>query len=252
MPGLLKSLLSVIPVFWFLLAGAYFMHFRGKKPAARWLFGLAFGGLLLASTGPLPILMISALENRYDSFSQRVKPNGNKPLHILVLGGGHTSDARLPATNQLSVGALARLVEGIRIHRLHPESRLILSGYPGKDPVSNAQIMFEAALLLGVEATNMDTIPQPENTRQEAMAYLQKFGNQNPLIIVSTATHITRAMIWFRKAGLNPIPAPTHHSIKKSSASRQLWWLPDPGNIILTDRAIYEYAGIIQAKLSRK
>ncbi len=241
-----------MPIFWLVLAVAFFLHFRGKRIAARWVLRIALVGLMLASTGPLPRLMISALENRYEPLTAKVAPSANHPLHILVLGGGHTSDARLPANNQLSVGALARLVEGIRIQRQHPQSKLILSGFPGKDPVSNAEVMYQTALLMGVDALSMDTIPQPENTRQEAMAYLQKFGNQNPLIIVSTATHIPRAMIWFRKAGLNPIPAPTHHSIKKSPTALNIWWLPSPENINLTDRAIYEYAGIIQAKLIKK
>ena len=206
---------------------------------------------MLASTGPLPRFMVKSLESRYPVFQGPLSRESNEQLHILVLGGGHTSDALLPANNQLSISALGRLVEGIRIHRQHPESLLILSGFPGRDPVSNAEVMYKAALLLGVEAENMFIIPEPENTRQEAMAYRDKFGSSHPLVIVTTATHIPRSMIWFRKAGLNPIPAPTNHAIKKSPTARPRWWIPSPENISLVDRAVYEYAGIVQATLKK-
>jgi len=213
---------------------------------------LALGGLLLVSTGPLPHLLIHPLESRYDVFQGPLSRESDAQLHILVLGGGHTSDARLPANNQLSVSALGRLIEGIRIHRQHPGSLLILSGFPGKDPVSNAEVMYRAALLMGVVAENMVIMPEPENTRQEALAYHAQFGESQPLVIVTTATHIPRAMIWFRKAGLHPIPAPTNHAIKQSPTARPTWWIPSPENISLVDRAIYEYAGIVQAKMRRK
>ena len=48
---------------------------------------------------------------------------------ILILGGGHTNDSRLPANNQLSTNALGRLAEGIRIHRELPGSKIITSAY---------------------------------------------------------------------------------------------------------------------------
>lgn len=252
MPALLKSLLSVLPFFWFLVALALVFSFRRNKHLARWLGGFALVWLLITSTGPLPHFLIGSLENRYKVFDDALSIPGGQTLHVLVLGGGHTSDERLPANNQLSLSALGRLVEGIRIHRQHPGSLLILSGYPGKDEVSNAEVMYQTALLLGVEARQMAIIPEPENTRQEAIAYHNRYGNHQPLVVVTTATHIPRAMMWFRKSGLNPLPAPTNHTIKESPVSRSRWWIPGPQNMNLTDRAIYEYAGIIQAKLRRQ
>ncbi|MEE4176003.1 MAG: ElyC/SanA/YdcF family protein [Bacteroides sp.] len=252
MPVLLKSLLSVLPFFWFLAAVALIFGLWKKKRLARWFGIFALVWLLTTSTGPLPRLLISGLENRYGVFDDSLSFPVDQPLHVLVLGGGHTSDERLPANNQLSLSALGRLVEGIRIHRQHPGSLLILSGYPGKDKVSNARVMYQTALLMGVEASQMAIIPEPENTRQEAQAYLKTYGNHQPLVIVTSATHIPRAMMWFSKAGLNPLPAPTNHAIKESPVSRSQWWIPGPQNISLTDRAIYEYAGIIQARLRRQ
>jgi uncharacterized SAM-binding protein YcdF (DUF218 family) len=197
-------------------------------------------------------LLIGSLESRYGVFEEPLSRERAAPLHILVLGSGHVSDARLPANNQLSLNSLGRLAEGIRIHHQHPGSLLILSSFGGYDTVSNAEVMYQAALLMGVKAESMVIIPEPENTRQEALAYRERFGLSHPLVIVTTATHIPRAMIWFRKAGLNPVPAPTSHALKKSTTARPRWWIPSPENIALVDRAVYEYAGIVQAKIRRK
>ena len=252
MPVLLKSLLSVLPFFWFLALLALILLFRKKQRFGKTMVLLALLWLLMTSTGPLPHRLIRSLEKRYEVFTGPLSLQEGERLHILVLGGGHTSDERLPANNQLSLSALGRLTEGIRLHRLHPGSLLILSGYPGLDQLSNAEVMYNTALLLGVSAEDMAIIPEPVNTRQEALAYLGHYGSRHPLIMVTTATHIPRAMIWFRKAGLEPIPAPTNHAIKESPVSKPRWWIPSPEKIALTDRAIYEYAGIVQAKFSKQ
>ena len=47
---------------------------------------------------------------------------------VVVLGGGHASNPEFPANAQLKNPSLARLVEGIRIHRMLPGSKLLLSG----------------------------------------------------------------------------------------------------------------------------
>src|SRR5690554_4443136 len=140
MPVLLKSLLSVLPFFWFLALLALILLFRKKQRFGKTMVLLALLWLLMTSTGPLPHRLIRSLEKRYEVFTGPLSLQEGERLHILVLGGGHTSDERLPANNQLSLSALGRLTEGIRLHRLHPGSLLILSGYPGLDQLSNAEV----------------------------------------------------------------------------------------------------------------
>lgn len=238
-----------MPVLYILLiAGTIFLLTR-KKKTAKIFYINALALFFLSSTGLFPTLATRYLESHYEPLMHPLQNEGNNPIHVLVLGGGHRSDPRLPANNQLSLSALGRLVEGIRLHKMNPGSRLILSGFSGRDTQSNAEVMYQAALLLGVDADKMAIIPKPENTRQEAVFYKKRFGNGNELIIVSSATHIPRAMIWFRKAGLSPIASPTNHSIKEGLHRRE-WWMPSASFIEKTDRAVYETAGIIQAILT--
>ena len=70
---------------------------------------------------------------------------------VVVLGGGHTSSPELPAEcPSLDNSSLSRLVEGIRIHRELPGSKLLLSGGAVFDPVPEAVTMAAVARMLGV------------------------------------------------------------------------------------------------------
>ena len=53
----------------------------------------------------------------------------NKPTAplVVVLGTGFNSDPELPFTSQVSGTFLARLLEGVRVHRLYPDSKLVVS-----------------------------------------------------------------------------------------------------------------------------
>ncbi len=59
----------------------------------------------------------------------------------MVLGGGHASAPDLPANSQVNGATLGRLVEGVRLHRAIPGSKLLLSGGAVFDPVPEAEIM---------------------------------------------------------------------------------------------------------------
>jgi len=251
MPIFIKSLFTVLPVFWLLLAASGILFRTGKKRPAQLCFYAGLFILLTASTGPAPLLFTHYLETRYAPLMTPLSVSDTAQVHVLVLGGGHTTDESLPPNNQLSLGALGRLIEGIRIQKMHPGSLLILSGFPGRDPVSNAEVMHRTAMLLGVDSAYTAIMPQPASTRLEAAYYRKKFGDRHPLIIVSTATHIPRAMIWFSKQGLSPVAAPTNHIIKiGENTITKNWWVPSHGFIELTDRVIYEVAGIVQAWLA--
>jgi uncharacterized SAM-binding protein YcdF (DUF218 family) len=125
-----------------------------------------------------------------------------------VLGHGHVSTEELPVTSQLSSTGVVRLAEGIRIYRLNPGSKLILTGFPGRDPVSYTEIIKELALGLGVPAEDILTFSGPKNTAEEAQLLAAQFADAS-LVLVTSAAHMPRAMALFHGAGLHPIPAPT-------------------------------------------
>ena len=74
---------------------------------------------------------------------------------VVVLGGGHISNAERPPNAQVFNSSLSRIIEGIRIHRALPESKLILSGGAVFDPVPEAVTMSAVASMLGVSPKDM-------------------------------------------------------------------------------------------------
>jgi len=133
---------------------------------------------------------------------------------VVVLGGGHTSDPQIPITSQLSDDSMARLVEGIRLHNMLPESKLILSGGSAFDPVPNADVLADVALAIGVDQQDMILESGSKDTKDEARLIKGIIGNDK-FILVTSAYHMPRSVGLFQKLGMKPIPAPTDHWVKE-------------------------------------
>src|SRR4030042_3906884 len=97
--------------------------------------------------------LLQPLEYRYPSLLS--VENIQNIKWIVVLGGGHVSDPKLPATSQLSEASLVRLVEGIRLHNGLPKSKLILSGGKPFERKAEAKTMVEVAVAIGVKSQDL-------------------------------------------------------------------------------------------------
>lgn len=200
---------------------------------------------ILISTPLIPTLLLDSLESRYEPFYPEVMTEEEKNVdyNIVVLGGGHGYDDRLPANSLLSLQALARLNEGVRLYQQLPNSTLILSGYSASDRIPNAVMLRDTALLLGVDPLRMKIIPEPANTFEEAKYYSERFENGSPVILVTSASHMPRAAGVFRHFDVEIIPSPTHYRIKESQKSVWFGW-PSLSNISNLKSGVNEYAAI--------
>jgi len=68
-------------------------------------------------------------------------------------------------------------------------------------------------------------------------------------ILVTTASHIPRSVALFKKLGMQPIPAPTDHSMKRRQGINPGVFFPNSGKIGNAERVFYEYLGLAWAKL---
>jgi len=128
-------------------------------------------------------------------------------------------------------------------------NRLIVSGYAGRLKISQAEVLYKTALMLGVDSTDLIMSPKPKNTREEAEEYIKKFGKGNSLVVVTDAIHMPRAVMLFEKAGVKVIPAPTNFLVKQSTAKNPFSWMPGAGNISVMEAVVHEYAGLVWARL---
>lgn len=229
-----------------LLLGLFFLWFTRRQKTGRILVSIGFLTLAAFSCVTVPDMLLRPLEYKYQPLLNLGGVRGVK--WVVVLGGGHTSDPRLPPTSQLSEASLLRLAEGIRVHKRLPASKLILSGGAVYDTVPEAETLAGAALALGVERNELVLESESRDTEDEALL-TEKIVGKDRFILVTSAAHMPRAMALFEKRGLKPVPAPTGYRVKKRQGITPCCFFPSSGALSKAEAAFYEYLGLAWARL---
>lgn len=210
--------------------------------------------LLLLSFPFLSAELLASLEGRYpallhpETISWETGKAEPSPRWIVVLGGGHVSDPHLPANSQISEGALGRVVEGVRLYKAVPGSKLLLSGGGGFDPVPEAEVMAQIAVLLGVKPDDMVLDPYSQDTADQAEIIANMVGREK-IILVTSAFHMPRSMALFKKRGLQPIPAPSDFPARGAQRFDPGNFFPRASSLGQMETAVHEYLGLAWAWL---
>ncbi len=229
------------PIFIILIGVGFYFWQRGNLKRAKQFFIIALVWISLLSYAPFSSLLLVPLEKRYS----KIERDSHHPQYIHVLGCGHTSNPKLPLSSQISLVSLARINEGLTLYRAYPQMKLIFSGYGGTDPISNARKNAQMAIALGVDPKDIIILEAPKDTQEEAIASKRIVGNQ-PIILVTSASHMPRASALFRKAGINVIPAPTDYQVKGGS---ELFQFPSASGLSKSEAAFHEYLGLLWSKM---
>ena len=161
------------------------------------------------------------------------------------LSSGHTDDERLPATEQQGKHSLYRLVEGLRLQKLYPEAKLIFSGYEYRGQRPNSEVSKEAAIILGANPENIILLNGAKDTIEESIA-IKKVVRDEPILLVTSASHMKRSMLIFKKLNLNAIAAPTNYLSHEEKSLKEYF---SGKNIRKIEIAIHEYLGLIWYKI---
>jgi len=201
--------------------------------------------LYLFSFEPFTYLLLRPLESRYGPVAEsRV----NKEVRwIVVLSGGSRSDQTLTPEDRLGDASLKRLLEGLRLARLLPQARLVLSGGDYRGVAPDAPAMLQVALAQGLrrerillEAASWDTSDQAK--------YLHATLGRAPFYLVTSASHMPRSMGMFRRLGTQPLAAPTDfHALWTPFTALDLF--PQAASLAATERAFNEYLGLMWSLL---
>ena len=227
--------------------GLIMLWFTKKQRSGKVLVTIGLVFLILAGYDWFSAPFIKPLESKYPAMMPIPRSPGIK--YIVVLGAGVSADNKIPPNAQLSITALARLIEGIRIHNALPQTRLVLSGGLMSNNVSEAQAMAKTASSLGIAPQKMILDAQSKDTEDQARLIKQIVGNDR-FILVTTASHMPRSIALVKKLGLNPIPAPTDYRVK--GGRREITpgkFFPNSSNVMMMELAMHEYLGIAWAKL---
>lgn len=238
---LILRLANPIVITLVLLVGAAGLARRDRRRGAR---GLALAAALFLYLSSLPLVsarLMGSLE-RPGSPSASI-PSG--PLDVLVLTGGvhhYAGDDRPPVPTTAS---LRRIVAAVTLARKDPGSRLIVSGGRGDPmapPPSEGRVLADLALDLGmpgdrlvVEETSRTTWTSPAS-----VAPLLR-GTDVPVVLVTSAHHMMRAVDAYRSHGLDVTEVSTDfRSFRSGSLGTDLI----PQATCLDDTALFMREGL--------
>lgn len=226
-----------LPVCFILIILCLFAILRQRKHLA-WAFSSASILLFLAISTPfLPDYLLTQTERAFPQFDLSQKIN-----KIVILGCGHVEDPRLPITSQLYPCSTVRLDEAIRIYQQHNNSLIITSGAVARNKVSNAEMNKRFLLAMGIEEQHILSIEKSRDTEEEALNIKTHLLGEK-FALVTSASHMQRAMKLFQDQGMEPIAAPTEHLVRHSKSRSWRYMLPNSMNISKFERWWYELLG---------
>ncbi len=246
---ILKKILTILifPISLFGIICIWFIYHLSRNSVTKKIkiiFISSFVFFFLITMQPFASIFINSLENDYECLldSNKIK----SAEYIIILGGGYSDYANMPASSQLGVSSLARLVEGIRLKKINPSAQLIFSG--GKQFNENntqACLLNKAYLSLTNDTVKNILNEQAHNTKSEADEAFKLIG-KSKLILVTTASHMPRSVYLFNKMGCNVIAAPCDFTVKDLDYFPSF---PNGMSIHQTEVSIHEYVAIFGYKL---
>ena len=232
--------------------GSILVLFTQKKKLGKII--LLVGIVLVALFGyPLvPDLILNPLERYYPPvvFSKtNDSPKITAPL-IGILGNSSYWDSNTPSNLRMNQDYVTRILEGVRLHRHLPNARLIIS-VPGQqmNDQEKMKLISEFMHIIKVDETKVDIFTAALDTEDEIIAFKSKAGT-NLCYVVSTSSHLPRAMVLAGRHKLNAIPSPASYLVTPPGevfTPEKLF--PGAENFRNAERAVYEYLGLAWEKV---
>ena len=214
---------------------------------------VAIAILWISSSGGFSTWIVRSLEQQY-------LPGDVPQAEAIVLLGGATN-SQLPPRPWIEISDEGdRVLYAAKLYREGRASLIIPTGGriewkgPGDAEAKDMATLMET---MGVPRSAIILEPKALNTYENAVNVKVILTERkiDRFLLVTSAAHMPRSMMIFRKLGMNPIAAPTDYQKTDREAnltsleSRILNFLPDADNLRDTNRAIKEYVGIVIYKL---
>jgi uncharacterized SAM-binding protein YcdF (DUF218 family) len=187
-----------------------------------------------------------SLEDRHPVLAAAAAPRADA---IVVLGGGgHLGWARRPDVTPDEL-PYSRLAAGARCANQSRAPVVILSG-GGDNGHSEARTMARAIATLGVPQRALLLEERSTDTRGNALytAELARRHGMRRVLLVTSALHMPRAQLLFRRAGMEVVPMPVPEPRVGNSWVQR--WIPRPRALRRSGSALKEYVALLQTRVS--
>jgi uncharacterized SAM-binding protein YcdF (DUF218 family) len=159
--------------------------------------------------------------------------------NIVVLTAWGSDDPDVPLLGRLNASSLYRTMMALELYQKRPDCRLIVSG-----GAVTARLMRDVLIQFGVPSAAITLEETSRSTAESAVnvgALLRE--RDEPFFLVTSAGHIPRSLIVFRKQGLEPIPVPIDHQLPRDWRHANL--TPRPAALVVSDLAVHERLGLL-------
>lgn len=223
---------------------AVILMFSGRPRGARVLLVCALLLLFVAGNKWTAFSLIRGLENDYPPVAAEAAPEADV---IVVLGGG-LGLPHPPRTHPDLNGSADRLAHALRLYQAGKAGHILLTGgnvfpQPGlKSESFYARDLLESwGLPPGVTVLETDSRNTIQNAENSARILEQRGWGK--ILLVTSATHMHRALMAFRHASVDAVPAPTDFLAVDSNTPALLDWIPSADALSGTTHALHEYIG---------
>jgi uncharacterized SAM-binding protein YcdF (DUF218 family) len=221
---------------------------RARRKAAAILAGLMAAILYACSIDPCAAAMSGTLEGRWPPLESPGVAVERGATDVVALGGGLLPESPEYAGKASLTGTSAlRAAAAFRIARETGLPLLFSGGGRRRDEESEAEAARRFWIGLGADPSRIRIETESRDTDENAKFVAAMVG-RGPVVLVTSAYHMPRAVLAFRKAGIEVIPAPTDYRSDWKAPFHNVGfqgWLPNARNLETTAYAIHEWIGLL-------
>jgi len=194
--------------------------------------------------------VLRSIEREYPALTQECLEQLPSDTDILVLGQGLADERDLPANSRVGEVYLARILEAVRLHRLMPSTRILVSVAGYVTSADKRDFLDGMADIFGLERDVFVLLDGARDTEDELELALAELRGGH-VIVVSSASHLPRAMLMFAGRGVDALPSPCGYKVLEPGEGpwTPLVLFPNAGNMETAENAVYETMGKLWERL---
>jgi len=189
----------------------------------------------------------------FASLTQQYPPPEDLPPDIdaiVTFGGGIQPPAQFRHRAQVDGTSYGRCLHTVAIYQYLEGRPVIVCGGPSRRVVERtpvAEVMRDMLVHFGVAQGDIILDNESLSTYENAVnaAKLLRDRNLKKAVLVTDSRHMPRAVICFRKQGVQVIPAPSDYSTKRVRPPLYEMIVPTSDSLVASHKVFHEWLGML-------